>query len=207
MATVGGMASIFQLAFTLNAATGLVYGSFDRTLNALTEFAAKEFQARDASLVLTERKKVELRKFMLRAQKGIWFINRTLFIAEALLLIGLGISFIGLLKSAMTPDAEISATAVVLLSIFLLVIGPGVAVVYATVLKWLEGRAILSMSEKPQEMDVMAKSFAIIEDNRPAMEEMKRVLQHAREVEAWLYFHRLRRRFDRFWEKIAAVLR
>jgi hypothetical protein len=143
MSSYGEAASVFQLAFGLNAALPTVYFAYRRTHDALARKLAEEISKIDPSMTFGERELIVIRHYVrygfpaMRSTRLLGLAVAVLF-AMALLL-----SLFGLVLSAIDATGHLDNWMVVLFSAFALVACPAVGTLYGFLMSYSERQIIL----------------------------------------------------------------
>src|ERR1700730_15889578 len=103
MSTYENTTSIFQLAFGVNAVLPTVFFAYLRTHGSLARRLAEEMSKIDSSLTFGEREMIHMRYFVRLGVRGIGVSRSLGFVVAGFFGVAVGLSFVGLLMSAITP--------------------------------------------------------------------------------------------------------
>lgn len=108
MAALRELTSIFQLAFGLDAALPAVYVSFRSAHETVTKSVAALLENHDPALKFTDRMNFELQNYLLSATRGLRIAKAVTHASAIFLLIGLALSFLGLVEAAVAARDHIA---------------------------------------------------------------------------------------------------
>ena len=137
MAKLGECASIFQLAFGVNAIVPALYISLHTTRETLENVFANALKHPDFRMKIELNEALEFASFIVAGARGSRVAGRQLIIPGILMGVSVLFSFFGLMGAAICPDVRIPNGILWIFSIYSLFICPGVGFFYETRLRWL----------------------------------------------------------------------
>lgn len=163
MSSYGEAASVFQLAFGLNAALPTVYFAYRRTHDALARHLAEEIAKIDPSTTFGERELIVVRHYVrygfpaMRNARPLGLAVGGLFAIASLL------SLVGLVLSAVDAAGHLDNWLVVLFSAFALIGCPIVGTLYSFLMSYSEQQIILRLDRTAAEhfIDPIKKSLVM----------------------------------------------
>ena len=201
MSTYGSAASVFQLAFGLNAALPTLYFVYRKTQDSLARRLAEKMANIDPSFVAGERELIVVRHFVRYGFPGMG-LSRRLGIAVAVLFaIVLVLSFLGLLLSAIKSDCPINEQSVIWFSIFALIVCPLAGICYERWLGYFEEQVVLRLDRDAVIMFLEPVKQTLAGDRLG--DEMKKLTIEAKE----LYLKMEEEELKREWREIRERLR
>jgi len=138
MAELVNCASIFQLAFAVNAAVPAVFLAYRRMHQSIAERFARSVQKVDATFTFDDYEMSEFRRYVRGSANGLKIADRVKVVPIGLFSIALVISFVGLVLTATRPQFILHDEYVWAFSIFALAVCPLVGLAYEMFLSFTE---------------------------------------------------------------------
>ncbi|WP_156964497.1 hypothetical protein [Methylocapsa aurea] len=178
MSTYGNAASIFQLAFGLNAALPTVYFAYRRAHDSLARHLAEEMSRIDPSLEFGERELIVVRHYVRYGFPAMRNTRPLGLIIAGLFGVAVSLSLIGLVLSAVDPTAPLDNWTVVLFSVFALVFCPVAGILYNLLMSYSEKQILIRLDKSSilGFIDPIKKSLTM-EELRREMKNMRREIQ------------------------------
>jgi hypothetical protein len=208
MSTYGNTASIFQLAFGVNAVLPTVYFAYRRAHDSLAKRLAEEISNIDPSLTFGEREMIVVRHFVRYGFPGMRLSRSVGFVLAGLFGVAVGLSFLGLLLSAINTGGDLADWLVLLFSAFALVLCPVAGILYDRWLWFFEQQVVLRL-DRPTVLIFLEpiKQSLVFDEFGEKMREITKGLQefllkteedelrrewHNRKVELWMRWRNLK---------------
>jgi hypothetical protein len=147
-ATYGTSASIFQLAFGLNAVLPALFLTYRGLQASLARYLVEELRKIDPSLTLGEREMVVVRHYVRYGFPAIR-LSRSLGLGVGgLFIVALILSFLGLLMSAIKSDEPLHDWSVILFSVFAVIMCPALGIIYDRWIWFVEQQVVLRLDQR-----------------------------------------------------------
>jgi hypothetical protein len=179
MAQLQACASIFQLAFGLNAVMPAVFFAYKRTHEKITMRFAKEVQVQAPELKFDEYELIAFRRFVRGMSTGLKFADRVKYLPITLFFIAVVLSFFGLVYGAIRPEGKLDDGLVWGFSIFALLISPLLGLGYEWFLGYLERAVLLSWAESPEAAAEVAAHFKLSLTSAREIDELAKSVREA----------------------------
>jgi hypothetical protein len=184
MARLADCASIFQLAFGLNAALPAVSFAFRRAHENITVRFSKEVQNADPEFKFNEWEMVQFRRFVKGSSTGLKFAQRIKVFPILAFGISVLLSFVGLIFGATMPDYALANRWVWTFALFSLVFSPALGLAYEWFLRFLEQAILLNWAESPEAAAETARYFKISLEGARVMADVEAKMKDVRRVQA-----------------------
>ena|ERR1041384_1216113 len=198
-------ASIFQLAFGVNAVLPAVYFAFRRTHESIASRFASELKKIDGEFKFDESEMIEFRRFVYLSSAGLRATDRIKFVPLFLFAGAVAFSFVGLMLAATNPHGSLSNTLVWVFSVYALLISPTIGLLYELWLHQFERLVILSWLE-PANVEFTAKCFRLSLDARRATVEARTVLEEIKRKRLNDKMQEMKDRWRERWRTLRRVI-
>jgi hypothetical protein len=205
MATFIDTASIFQLAFGVNAVLPAVHLAFRRTHESISRRFADELQKQHSEFKFDEWEMSEFRRFVFGSSRGLKFASRAKIVPILMFLIAIVLSFLGLIKAATAPQDTLNSELVWSFAIYSLIVCPSVGLMYELFLGRLEHLIVLRWFEPANVLDT-AKHFKIFLETRKIGVESEQLSREVQSRAAELEIARLKYTWNSYKRKLLRLM-